>query len=379
MTTDDEASSAGVSRVDPAVLQAVAESIVAALGARQQVAASVAESLVDADLRGHGSHGVNRLPQYAEMVADGAIDPTGEPRLEETAPAAAHVDGRSTFGQHTGRLATDRAIELAHDQGIGVVGVRNGSHLGRVGEWAERAASADVLFLAFVNTQGGALTVAPPRSAERVLSTNPIAAGIPSFGALPFPIVFDGATSQVANGKLRERRRTGDPVPDAWTTTPSGEPITDADRFFEPNVSAALLPLGGRTAGHKGFGLGIVAELLAGLVGDGAVAGGSEPAWFDNAATFVAVDPLRFTTHQAAADRVSTLADHVRGAELGEDDVESAAARPDDDRPLLPGEPESVTAARRRERGVPLHDGVLTPVLDLAEELDVGVPSGLDR
>lgn len=360
-------------RIEPAVLEATAERIVAALGAPADVARDVAASLVEADCRGHGSHGVVRLGQYAEMIDDGAIDPAAEPRCRELTPATAHVDGRSAFGQYTGRLATATAIELAETCGVGVVGVRNGTHLGRLGEWAERATAEGMVLAVVANTQGGALTVAPPGSAEPRLATNPIAVGVPSFGALPFPIVYDAATSQVANGKIREREHTGESLPGSWTTTPDGEAITDPAAFFDPEEPGALLPLGGHATGHKGFGLAVVVELLAGLVGDGAVAGESDPDWFDNAATVVAIDPRRFTTRETARERVATLAAHLRSAELSPS-LPTATA----DRPLLPGEPEHETARERLEHGIPLDDRVLASLLELADELDVAVADELE-
>lgn len=219
--------------------------------------------------------------------------------------------------------------------GQGVVGVRNATHLGRIGEWAERVADEGLLFAAFVNTGGIAQTVAPPGSADRKLATNPIAFRIPTYGALPFSFVVDFATSQVAHGKITKRATSGEALPTAWTTTADGTPVRDAEAF--EYGAGALLPLGGRASGHKGFGLAVVAKLFAGLLGDASVAGSEDPGGL-NAATFISIDPMAFTTETRAADRLETLVTHLRDADQHGDVPVGDAAMGDE--LLLPGEVE---------------------------------------
>ena len=355
-------------RVDSAVLEKFARDIAVGLGAPESTAGRVAESLVASDLRGHGSHGVLRLPLYGKMVEAGRLDPTATPEVVREDAGTATVDGRDAFGQVVGAEASALAAAKALDRGVAAVGIRDATHLGRVGEWAERTTEAGAAFAAFVNVQGSAQTVAPPGSADRRLATNPLAFGVPAFGALDFPLVFDAATSQVAHGKIRERAATGDPVPPDWTVTASGDPETDAAAFEEG--SGALLPLGGTTAGYKGFGLAVVAELFAGIAGDAAVAGQRDGEWADNAALFLAFDPTRFTSEAGVRDRVTALADHLRSADY------SAAVSPGDaakaDRALLPGEAEHRTAAERRERGIPVSEGVAESLCDLAVARGLG-------
>lgn len=355
-----------MTRIDPAELREFVAGLVRRMGAPSDTAASVAASLVDADRRGHRSHGVLRVPIYARMVADGAIRPAARPEPDRRTDGTALVEGRSAFGQVVGRTAVDLGTSLARGEGCSVVGVRDATHLGRIGEWAEQAANDGVLFGAFVNHQGGGKTVAPAGSAQRRLGTNPIAFGVPTFDALPFPVVVDMATSQVAHGKIREREQTGDPVPAAWTTTGDGTPETDAARFEAGH--GALLPLGGRDAGYKGFGLSFVTELVAGMVGDALTAGEADPDWTSNAAMFLFVDPTRFTTVADCERRVDAMAAHIRETEFSPDVPLGHGAAGEET--LLPGESEYRTAERRTERGIPIADELADRLRTVAQELD---------
>lgn len=361
--------------VSTTALDSFATDLVGALGAPPEIAEAVAASLVDADARGHRSHGVIRIPWYAEMIEAGELDPGATPTVCHDDAATSLVDGRFAFGQVVGREAVDVAVEKALNAGVAAVGVGDATHLGRIGEWAERASAAGVAFVAFVNTQGGAVTVAPPGSADRRLSTNPVAVGVPTFDALEYPLVLDAATSQVAHGKVKEKVATGEALPEDWAVTEDGRPVTDASAFVAG--AGALLPLGGRASGYKGFGLAVVAELLAGIAGDALVAGQRESPWPRNAAAFFALDPLRFTTHEGIEARVRALVDHLQSARPADDlDPGDGAAG---DGWLLPGEAEHRAAETAREAGVEVPVRVAASLRTLAEERGVGdaVPASL--
>jgi uncharacterized oxidoreductase len=357
-----------MSRIDPVELEAAATVLLEALDAPADTATKVAASLVDADRCGHASHGVVRLAtMYAPMVESGDLDPRATPSVDDDDPGALRVDGNRAFGQLTGRAAVDAGIEVAKARGTAMVGVKNGTHLGRIGEWAERAAADDLALLAFVNTGIAGRSVTVPGSAERLLSTNPIAVGLPTFGALPHPVVLDIATSQVAHGKVTKRSIEGDPLPAGWTTTADGGSVADAAAF--ENGEGALLPLGGRTTGHKGFGLAVVAELLAGVVGGGAVFGEGEPGTVNNAAAFVLIDPTRFTSRERVREAVTTFDGYLADATISPD-----VERPETmygDRALFPGAPEHRTRVERERAGIPIGDRTLAALEDLATDLGV--------
>lgn len=229
---------------------------------------SLVTSLVSADLRGHGSHGVIRLAStYRTMIEGGQLDPAATPRVVSEDGPSGLIDGERGFGQIAGRVAADVLLERVEANGVGVVGLGNASHLGRVGEFAERVAAEGLLFAAWVNTGRTASLVTPVGGLDRRLATNPIAFGVPSFGAVDFPIALDMATSQVAHGEITKRAIEGKNLPSGWAIGDVGDPLTDPETFEEG--TGAMAPLGGSVAGHKGFGLAVVAELFAGICGDG--------------------------------------------------------------------------------------------------------------
>ena len=253
--------------IDAELLQAFTQDMLCRLDAPTDSAECVAESLVTADRLGCHTHGTGLLPLYTNMIAAGALDPLAQPSLVAPAGSVIRIDGHNGFGQLAGGLAVRKGVEKAQDGGISAVGICNGGHLGRLGEWAQMATSGGMLFLAFCNSGGGARNVAPFGSDERMLSTNPIAFGVPAFDALAHDIIADFATSQVSGSIIREHLLTGKSLHPEWVTGMKGDPLTDTRDFIRGQ--GALLPLGGRVTGHKGYALAIIAEILGGIAGGG--------------------------------------------------------------------------------------------------------------
>jgi len=367
-------------RIDAAELEAFAGTLLQEVGAPAATAEAVTASLVEADLKGHTSHGVLRIPTYRQMIADGVLVPDAEPTVVDGTgdSATAVVDGNGTFGQVVSRTAVDTLAERASEHGLACVGIRNGTHLGRIGEWAEAIAERELCFLSFVHTSGGGLVVAPAGSTTRRFSTNPITCAVPTFDRLPFPLVLDMATSQVAHGKLDAAEADGRSLPPEWAVTPEGEPLIDPGAmgsFREGDTWGAIRPLGGTTAGHKGTGLAVMTELFAGLLGGGPVAGQRDPdAWFTNGACFLAIDPARFGDRERMADQVEALVEHVRAADAHPDVPVGDAAKGEE--LLLPGEAEHRTAERNATEGIPLPPRVIEQLAALADEFGVDGPFG---
>lgn len=356
-------------RIDPDALGEFAAALLEAAGARRRDAEQVAASLVASDLRGHNTHGTFRVPWYIDGFREmDWIDPDGEPTVVTETDVTAVIDANRIFGQVAGRVAIDTAIEKATRAGVGIVGVRDATHLGRIGEWAERAADAGCLATFQVATQGGSTTVAPAGSADRIWSTNPMAWGLPTFDALAFPIVLDMATSQVAHGKIRTRAKAGEPIPEGWTVTETGEPARDAVAF-EEEAAGALMPLGGRTAGYKGFGLALMSELFSSFIGDGFVSGQQDLPRSQNIAAMHVIDPTAFTTEAAMVERIESLTDLVRSASYSEDIPVGVGAK--DGRGLLPGEPEHRYYVDRVENGIPLEAETREALRTLAVAFDL--------
>lgn len=363
-------------RISPDSLESFATKLADAMGSPPDVAAQLAESLVRADLAGHHSHGTHRLPRYTEWVDLGVIDPEASAEVRRLGPVTAAVDGNHLFGQVVGRHAVEVGVEKAAEHGLAAVGIRNGAHLGRIGEWAERTTEKGMLFAAFVNSQGQGPLVAPAGSTERKLGTNPIAFGVPTFDALPFPIVLDMATSQVAHGKLSERRANEDPIPEGWVVDDEGGHLTDPVTYEEG--VGALRPVGGEISGYKGTGLAVIAELFAGIIGGGTVFGMEPDDPWSNGAAFITVDPTAFGTEDAVVDRVAALAAYLSDAE--QTISPGKAAKGDRSKTLLPGEGEYELTRDGTERGIEMSEGILRALADLAraQGLDDEIPAAAD-
>lgn len=365
--------------IDPDELEPFATQLLEATGAPEATAAAVAESLVLSDLRGHNSHGTRRIPSYTkstrgELENIYTIDPSALPAVVSEGPTHAQIDGQFAFGQVVGREAVDLAVEKATENGVAMIGIRDATHLGRIGEWSERVADEGLVFSAFVSGQGGSL-VAPPGSAQRRFSTNPVSFGIPTFDALDFPIMFDIATSQVAGGKTGEAAAKGAPLHEEWTVDYDGNPVTDSAAFRDGE--GALLPVGGRAAGYKGFGLAMVAELFASITGNGFVAAQTDHIR-GNAAMFVAADPTLFSTQSEIEERIVALKDYIDETEFSPHVSPGVAAY--GDRAYIPGEPEHRVERDRRRDGIPLPERDIEAMCELAVEHDIAdhVPTAFE-
>ena len=365
-----------MSPVQSEPLRAFAESLLEQLGAPETVAQPVAASLVDADLKGHTSHGVLRIPTYRDMIEDDALVPDASPTVLREDETTAVVDGRLAYGQCVARTAVDVLVEKASAGGIAGVGIRNGTHLGRMGEWAERVSEEGLIFSSFVHSSGGGLVTAIAGTADRTFSTNPVTYGVPTFGRLPFPLVVDMASSQVAHGKVQEYEAAGRTLPGEWALSPDGRPLTDPaelSEFQEAESWGALRPLGGTTAGYKGTGLAVIVEMMAGLLGGGPVIGQRDPSsWFSNGATFLAIDPERFSDRQAMATKVESMVEQFRKAESLSTVPVGDGARGND--PLLPGEAEYLAEQERTADGITLPPRVVDALTDIASDLDIETP-----
>jgi LDH2 family malate/lactate/ureidoglycolate dehydrogenase len=243
--------------IDHQTLRRITQAIIEAVGTPPAAAQAVCESLIEANLRGHDSHGVIRLPQYVDLVRYESVRPQVAPQIIAQQQATAQVDGGFGWGQPAARLATQTAIALAADFGVGAVTIVNCNHIGRVGEYVEMIAQTGMIGIALCNA-GPA--VAPYGGYQRVMGTNPFAWAAPGGPGQP-AIVLDFATSGVAEGKLRIARSKGDPIPAGLVVDAAGRPSRDPADFY---AGGALQTFGL----HKGSGMSVMIELLArGLCG----------------------------------------------------------------------------------------------------------------
>lgn len=334
-------------------LARVATRIFTALGCPDADAGWVAELLVRANLRGHDSHGVIRIPQYVGSIRRGETNPRPAMQVLQETPTTAIVDGDLALGQVAARRATEVALAKATAQGLAAVGLRRANHIGRLADYAELAAARGFVGLVWTNAPT-APSVVPYGGLERRLSTNPLAVAVPGpDGGVALSV--DMATSIVAEGKVRVKRNRKEPLPEGWAIDARGRPVTDPEVFYGP-PRAGLLPVGG----HKGTALGLVVEVLGGILsGEGAISG--RPGPVHNGTFLLLVEVARFLPLAAFTAQVTEL---VRW-------VKSATPAPGVAEVQVPGEPEARTEAHRRAHGVPVEDETWRQIEVIAAELGV--------
>lgn len=354
-----------MTRVDKADLDTFITQLAKETGANDQAADSVAQSLVSADLRGHHSHGSRLLhAKYVPEIKEGKIDPTAEPNLDSDHHQTAVVNGNQTFGQVVGRTAVDTLQSKVREHGIGAVGLRNTSHIGRIGEWAELMTDEGFAFIGFVS-HPNSRWVTPAGSTDPRLSTNPICLGLPSFDALDFPLILDMATSQVAVGKVRYYTAKNEELPEEWVVDSTGEYLHDGDNFARGETP--ILPLGGLTSGYKGFGLSVMMELFSTNIADSFISGEEQSIW-GNAASFIGLDLTEFTTKQRITERITAYAKYLRATDPGPHSAGHAAYGDD---LLLPGEPEYEITKEYERNGIALPESDYEALHELAEEYGI--------
>ena len=297
-------------------------------GASVATAACVASRVVEAELAGHPSHGLRLISGYCDRAGSDGCVLDCEPELIERPSQLALVDAHGGLGYRALELAVDAAATTALEHGLGACAVVRCGHAGRAGAWAERGVEHGVVTIVLLGGSDPPFVMAAGPGAEAALHTNPIAIGVPADGP---PLVLDIATSLVAEGKVGVARTRGTRLPDGAILSADGVPTSDPAAFYD---GGALLPF----AGHKGFGLSAMIEVLAVMV-TGADVAGSRPA---EGALVICLDAGGFRP-----------ASHVRAS------VESLRRRLHDsgrERVVLaPGEPE---AASRRSRTVEVEAGV---------------------
>ena len=321
-----------------------------AVGTPDDIAASMAEALVNSNLKGVDSHGIIQIPYYFSEIDAGAINPAARPEVESKKASLAVMRGGQCYGIVALLQATDLAVEMARETGTGTVGLKQVHHTGRLGLAAERAVGAGMYLQIFC---GGAhrewRSLAPFGGREPFFSTNPYALGVP--GGSHGPVIIDMATSVVSDGKVAVYQKNGAALPDGWILNREGEPSTDPDDFFQGGMH---LP----AAGYKGYGMAMIAE----LVGDAALAAPPIMNWM-----VTAVDLAAFSAPE----------DYVSSADALIDKLKRVPTADGFDEILLPGELEQRAERERRTNGVPIPDSVWSELSAAAEKVGVSVPGQL--
>lgn len=347
-------------RFPSSIVETFIQTIFVAAGSEPSEAKTIASHLVDASLMGHDSHGVIRVSKYIDWLRAGQVRPNRHARIARDRGALVVVDGEFGFGQVIGKEAMEIAAARAGVHGMATVAIRNSGHLGRIGAWPEMLAERGLASIHFVNTSGFGILVAPFGGADRRLSANPIAAGVPTKSGRP--VILDIATSVIAEGKIQVARNKGEHLPPGLVLDGHGRPTTDPDVFYA-SPPGAILPFGG----HKGSGLSFFCEILAGSLTGGRASNPNTPTAerLVNNMLSLAFDPSAFGDPETFADDVTRLVEWVKA---------SPPIAPDG-RVLLPGEIEGDMRRERMAKGLPIDDATWRAICAVAASFGVSAPA----
>lgn len=328
-----------------------------AAGADAREAKIVAEHLVDANLAGHDSHGAMRIIQYLDEIQIGKIVPGTVANCLDEWENGAVIDAVGAFGQVACHEAMRRAIEKASCATLAAVTIRNCNHSGRLGDYVEMAVEAGMIGLVTANGGGAGQWVAPFGGRERRISTNPIAFAAPSEGL--FPVVVDISTSVVPEGKVRDYLQRGAPVPDGWLVDAEGQPTNDPNQLYA-DPAGAILSLGGQ-AGHKGFGLAMMVDILAGaLTAAGCPRAGKFDPAHGSGLFMLAINVERFGSSAEFGKQVAEMSEYFQSSQ-------PAAGF---DRVMVPGQYEYEQRKKRQHGGIEIPEQVWSEMCARAERFN---------
>ncbi len=335
--------------VPAATLQSYITLIFQAAGCAPEEAERTTRHLLSANLTGHDSHGIIRVPRYVQWLQDGLVHAGRSISVVLESATHAVVDGNQGLGQTVAEQAVDLGIAKARAAGLSVIGLRNAGHVGRIGGWAERAVKAGLVSIHFVNVGKGEI-VAPFGGVQRRFGTNPICIGVPQPEGPP--LLLDLATSIVAEGKVLVASNGGKPIPADALVTADGHPSSNPADFYGPLEGTRVRDPGNGTGAlrafgdHKGSGIAFMCEILAGCFCGSPTAGplpDGKRSGIVNGMLSIYLDPRHFgaahfaETARDFAEYVRDTKPMVAGAEV-----------------LTPGQPESRNRETRLREGVPL-------------------------
>ncbi|HIE29369.1 TPA: Ldh family oxidoreductase [Candidatus Poribacteria bacterium] len=334
-------------------------------GAPDDEAEIVMRLLVKANLVGHDSHGVIRIPQYIHLIQHGDLHPGIAIEIVKETPSTAVINGNWGFGQVIASKAMEIAIQKAKTHSVSTVGAHHSNHVGRMADYAIMAAEENMIGMVMVNNHGAAQHVAPYGGKERRLSTNPICFAVPTgrketsaSQTTAEPLVVDITTSVVAEGKVRVARNRGQSIPEGWIIDTDGKPSTNpADLYADP--PGAILPFGGIVA-HKGFGLSLMVDILTGTISNAGFSRANPPR-IGNAVFLTVINISSFMPIEEYLEQVDAFIEYVK----------SSKPMPGFDEVLVPGEPETRMEKKRLAEGIFVEDETWKQINDAAKSVGV--------
>lgn len=324
--------------------------ILGSWGMAPELIDEAAKVMVETDLMGVDSHGISMLMTYETKRQEGRLDLKAAPKIENQTAATASIDAGANLGHPVSVMAMNLAVDKAEQVGVGLVTVRNSHHFGAAGYYAQIAANRGALGMVASTARG--ITVVPTGGAAPVLGTNPLAYAAPAKRHRPW--VLDMATSTVAVGKVRVYGYQNKPLPEGWVSDGSGQPMRDGTEAYNMLIDSdmgGLTPIGGtrELASHKGYGLGVLAQILSGALAGGAFVPVDKPKEAPDSPEnighfFMAIAPGAFQPAGDFEEHVDTVIDTLH-----------ATPPADPDQPVLvAGDPEAAKRAERLEKGIPI-------------------------
>ncbi|MBT5873179.1 MAG: Ldh family oxidoreductase [Candidatus Latescibacteria bacterium] len=326
-----------------------------ATGIPEDDARILADHVTTSNLLGHDSHGVWFMPRYVPALRAN-YRKWEDHEVTKDAPSFVQIDGKGANGIVAVTRAVDLAMEKASNTAFGMVGLKNVSHIGRLGDFPPRMAEKGMIGMVWMN--GGGEFLSPFGSADRRLRPEPIAFAVPRKNGPAF--MLDMTLSVVAGGKIEQKILRDEPIPDGWLVDQDGKYVNDGKRYHAEPENVGVLPLGGMQFGHKGHGLAMMIEMIVGPLALAGCTGGKG----GGGIMILAIDVAQFMDLEEYKEEVETHADYVR----------SARTVPGFSKIYAPGD---IEEERRTER---LRDGILIPdptweeILETAQELGVTVP-----
>ena len=340
-------------QLDAELLRPIFAHQLSAVGVDRKSSEHVIESLLQTSLRGVDSHGIQLFPHYVRAARAGRINTAPNITIEGTGVSTAILDADHAFGHRAGADAIDHAVDLAAETGVGVVSVRDSSHFGAAAYFALRAANRGFLGFAFTNADS---LVKAFNARKAVFGTNPICFTAPLLKE--DPLCLDMATSVVSWNKVRVRHASGLQLMPDWAFDGDGLPTTD------PAAAKSLCP----TGGYKGFGLGMMVEILCGLLAGGPIGteiltmyGAPIEARRSISHFLMAIDIGRFVDRESFRNRIQALVDQIRSMPGVEDSV------------MVPGDPEKKTFVHRSRVGIPVPAAVFDSLCGISQDFRLAV------
>jgi len=336
----------------------IGRKIFEAVGAPSDIADRVTGALVDANLVGHDSHGVIRIPQYVNAINGGEVLPAARPSILRETSSTALVDGQWAFGQVSAGFATRLALGKAEAEGISLVGIVRCNHIGRLGEYSTMATDSGLSLIVVAGGFGGrGQSSVPFGGAEKLFGTNPISVGIPAGSEAG--VLVDFATTAVAQGKIEVARAKKTPLPPGSIVDKDGNPSTDPEDYYR---GGALLPFGG----HKGYALSVMVEFLGRVMtGADAFAEGQRggAVYGHSGVLIVGMNPKVFSPPEQYAEAADETIRRIK----------AVTPAPGSSGVMVPGEPEARARAERSVTGIPIAEDTWDKIGQVAADLGVAL------